>query len=380
MAEPLDVSGYVDLTLYDVDAETIKARALADAVTKFPDWEPVEGNTEVAIIEAQGVEVDELVFAVNRLPGAITELVLRLYSLTRDPGAPATGTVTLTLSDTAGHTIPAGTRFLLNLGPDVDPVELLTDVDLVVAPGAGTADVDVTATGDPSANGNGTPAGTAVDIVDAVPYVDAATLASALGNGRDPEDGPMFLDRGTARLGRLVTTIVHPDDFTASALEEPYVEQAVTVDRYDPAQVPPENRNGHVTLAVTGPGGAALSGPNKAALTAKLAAAALATLTIHLADATITDVDVDTTFTVAAGNDPTVVAAAVLAALDAYINPDVWPFTASVYRNELIALVDRTPGVDRVVTLTINGGTADVALTGVGPLANLGAGSTAVAV
>lgn len=493
-ADSPDVAGYVDLTLDDIDAQTIAERALANAALDFPDWEPHEGNTEVTLIESLGMEVDELVFRLNRLPGAIVEVVLRLSGLERDPGAPAATSLTFLVSDATGHTIPAGTRAALEVGEGLDALELLTDTELVIAPGLTTGTVTATADGDPTTDGAGTPAGTEVELVDAIPYVDSVVLGAPIAGARDPEDGAAFLDRGAARLARQVDTLVTPTHFQLAALEQAYVQRAAVVDRYTPDTIPTPagvtatpsatggtlaagtrsyrvaainavgstlassavtavttgttasvtvgwaavtvprgvapvtgyrvygrtagaelliattaagattyldtgsvtpagalpvanttgpavgTANGEVTVVAAGPLGAPLSPADKTALVTALQAQAVAMLGVHVADPTITAVDVDVTFTLTAGSVAATVQAAVLAALDAYLSPDAWPFAGTVYRNELIALVDKVPGVDRVVTLTINGGTADVVLAGVGPLADLAAGSSAVAV
>ena len=55
-------------------------------------------------------------------------------------------------------------------------------------------------------------------------------------------------------------------------------------------------------------------------------------------------------------------------ALDTYLSPDTWEWGGTVYRNELIALIDQVAGVDRVVSLTTPA--TDLALTGVAPLAD----------
>jgi hypothetical protein len=377
----VDVTPYVDLTLYDVDAQTLKDRALLDALTKFPDWTPREGTVEVALIEAFAVVVDELAFAVNRVPGAVLEVLLRLYGLNRDTGAPSTSSVTFTLSDTVGHTIPAGTRLLLDVGVEEEPVELVTDVALTIPAGTTSPTqrtVTVTARGDTSA-GTGITAGTPLEMLDAVPYVDAVTLAGPIIGGRDPEDGAAFLTRGSTMLTRLVSTLVTPAHFTAAAIEEAYVARAFTVDRYDPAQNPPTNRDGHVTVVAAGPAGVPLSAANKALLDAKLEAGALSILDVHLADPTISTVTVQTTITLTAGATAATVQAAAVAALDAYLDPASWPFAAAVYINELIALVDRVPGVDRVTALTVNGSGGTVTLPGAGPLVDLASATVTVA-
>jgi hypothetical protein len=66
----------------------------------------------------------------------------------------------------------------------------------------------------------------------------------------------------------------------------------------------------------------------------------------------------------AAGADPTRVAGAVRAAIDAFLDPRAggpdgfgWPFGRSVYRTEILQLIDGVPGVDHVRRLTLRAGT-----------------------
>ncbi len=483
MASP-DVTGYVDLTLFDTDAQTIFEEALAAVAVKFPEWVPREGNTEVALLEALALEASELAYSANRLPGAVTEILLRLFGLTRDGGQSATATVTFTVSDNLGHTIPAGTRLILDRGDGLLPVEFATTTDLTIAPGSTFGTVAVVAIGVPTVDANGTAAGVALSTIDPVPYVNAAVLATPVSSGAPPEDGQAFLNRGIIRLSRLVTTIVRPEQFTAAAVEQVYVARATTVDLFTPnaiatpaaatavpsavggalaggvytyrvsainaqgetlastsvsATVPATTTGsvaltwtapavpggvgaitgyriygrtgtlvrrgtttgalnftdtgaagtgealpaanttgpasgtvpGHVTVYAAGPGGVPLSAADKADLLNKLTAAALASLTIYVADPTLNPVAVTATVTILPGYDIPTVLAAVDAALRAYLNPDTWPWAATVYRFELIALISAVEGVDRVATMPTPA--ADVVLTGRGPLVSAGA-------
>ncbi len=372
-----DVAEYVDLTLFDIDAQPLVDRAMAEAEIAFPDWSPREGNTEVVLIEALAVEIAELVHAVNRVPGAVTEVLLRLFGLGRDPGVAPTGTATLTVSDTTGHAIAAGTRLRLVLDPDLGSLDFTTDTELVV--GVGLASGVVGITGEyPTALGGGTPALTALQVIDAVPYLDRALLAAPLGTGVEPEDGQAFLDRGAARLQRLVTTLVLPEHFTASAQEEVYVVRATTLDNFDSTvgSGSPGSHPGHVTVAVAGPAGAAVSAPNKALLDTKLESQALAALSIHVMDTTLNTVPVTVTVQREVGAGDADVQAAVAAALGEYLGTDAWDFGGTVYRNELISVIDGAAGVARVVTLAAPA--ADLVLTGLAPLASLGAVATTV--
>ena len=110
--------------------------------------------------------------------------------------------------------------------------------------------------------------------------------------------------------------------------------------------------------------------PVRDALVSDLTAKAHSGLAIHVIAPTITAVPVTVSVTLTPGAVAATVIAAINTALAAYLNPDAWAWSATVYRNELIALIDRVPGVGRVVTLTAPA--ADVTLVGVAPLADDG--------
>lgn len=381
----LDLTGYLELYLLeDVDAQELVERALELAATRLPGWEPREGNTEVVAIEALALEADELVFRINRLPGAIVEALLRLYGLERDQGTPPTADVLFVVSDADGHTVPAGTSVLVELSTAEDALELTTDRDLVVPAGSSSAVVEVTGT-EPTDRGNGVDAGTVLEVLDAVPFVERAELATDLGGGAPLEDGPTFLDRGSRRLQRLVTTLVLPEHFVAAVLEDPRVGRATAVDLYDPGQAgQPGDHAGHVTVAVADTAGTALTVTVRDELDATLEEQAQANLAVHVVDPDLTTIDVEVTVTRRRGYDPAAVEGRIGDATLAYLDPSAWPWDDVVRRFELVALVDGVEGVSHVdeVRLATSGGalaTDDVALPGIAPLAQLGVLTVTVA-
>lgn len=365
MATP-DLAGYVDLAPYDRSVSDLVARALLDAVTKLPDWTPREGNTEVILIEALALEVAELVYAINRVPSAVTMQLLSLFGVLRDDGAPATATATFTLIDNAGHVIPAGTVLRLALGGEVGNVIFTTDADIVVAAGNTTGTGPITSTTNTD-QANGTVAGTDLDLVSSVYFAEAVELASTVVAGASPEDDLAWLDRGVARLSRLVTTLVLPEHFTAAALEEVDVERATTLDLYDGVGANTSTDTGHVTVAVYG-AGVTLSGARKTAIEATLEDQAVAGLNVHVIDPTLNTITITTTVVREAGYADADVKADVLAALNAYLDPAAWEWGGTVYLNELIALIDGVAGVQRVTSVAIEGVAANYVLTGVAPL------------
>lgn len=370
-----DLTGYSDLVLYDAQPADLVNRAVTDAAVKMPDWEPVDGNTEMVLIEAHSTVVAELVYAINRLPGGVLQTLQNLYGIFRDPGTKPAATVTFTVSDTLGHTIPAGTTVRLTLG-DGSTVDFATDAPLAVAEGTTTGTVAATGT-TYTASANGTAAGTALDVITAVQAVESAALGSDVTAGADPESDADWRDRTIERFKQLSEVLVLPRHFTAEALANALVARATTIDNYDPGTGPnPGDNAGHVTVAVLGSGGATLSAADKTALSDAIAAKTRADLALHIVDPTITTVDVDVTVEAVAGFDAATVEADIIAALDTYLSPDTWPWAGIARLYELVSVIDQVEGVDYVASITTPA--ADVALAGVAPLADLGTATVTV--
>jgi hypothetical protein len=366
-----DVAQYLGLDLVQLDEVTLIEQALAQLVNQFPDWEPRPGNTEYVLLEAIAGMLVELGYTINALPDGITEILLRLFGLERDQGAPPTIAARFNLSDTVGHTIPAGTTVRLDLGEDTDPVDFTTLDDLVVPPGQsfGTVTADASAA---TVEVNGVPAGTQLEVLDALRWIDSVVLAEGAYGGRDPEDGTAFLNRAIPVLSRLTTTLVRPADIEAYVAERPGVTRVKVLDLYNPATpaVRPGNAPGFVTVAVAGPSGSPLPSTSKSALLSELINRTHAGLKIDVVDVDVSTVDVTIEvlrFGSAVSAD---VEANVRAAIRAYLNPDVWAWSSTVFRNELIAVADRAAGVDVVVDVTVPA--ANVNLTGWAPLAKVG--------
>lgn len=374
-----DVVTYLGLELTDLDEQTLVDTALANAVETFPDWVPREGNTEVVLLEQMAVMGGDVAYIVNQLPGTITEVALRIMGAARDQGTPPIATATVTLSDDAGHTIPTGTVVRLDLGDNVDPVDFTTVEDLVIAPGATTGTVSIEA-GEATIEANGQPAGTTLELLDAIPYIDTVTLASDVAGGTGPEDGNAFLTRAIPLLSRLTNTLVRPIDVEAYVAEaHPEVQRIKAVDLWNPADTgtPAGSALGYITVAVAAAAGASIGSTSRDLIAAELAGRMHAGLVVTVVDADVTTVDVDITVLRYSNADPTATEAAVLAVIGAYLDPDTWDWSNTVRINEVIAVADRAAGVDTVldVQLAATGdplAASDLTLTGYAPLAKVG--------
>jgi hypothetical protein len=367
-----DLSNYVDLRIFDVSDQEMVDTALANLQLNLPGWIPNEANTEVVILEALALQMAEGIVAVNRLPGAVVVAVLKLMGIEPDYGNPPNATATITFGDTLGHDIPGGTRVALTLSDGSTVIFLVEPPGLSVAPGSSSGVASLI--GDVfTASANGTPTGTAMNMVDNLPFVDSVVLATDVADGRDPETTDEYRDRGVARLSRLSDALVVPRHFTAAALEDPNVAAALTIDNLNPiiGHVSGDDP-GHVTVAVLGDGGALLSGPAKTALENSMEDDAVAMLDVHVIDATIVTVPVATTVVKVAGADSAAVQASVQEAVGAYLDPLVWQSGSTIYLNEMISLIDRVDGVDRVTTVTINGVAGNFVLTGIAAVPKAG--------
>lgn len=366
-----DVVSYVGLELLDVDAQQLLDTALANAGLSFPDWTPREGNTEVVLLEEFAAMVEDVVYALNQLPNGLAEVLLRLFGLQRDQGAPPYAEVRFTMTDATGYTIDQGTTVRLDMGADSEPIDFTTDTDLVIPEGATTGTVLASASeATVLANGRGTD--TPLDGLDAITDVEAVSLNSPVAGGRVPEDGDAFLDRGAPMLARLTNTLVRPADVETYLAERADVTRIRVLDLYNPAtpSVPPGNAPGYVTAAVATAGGGSLSSAAKDLIAADLRNRMHAGLIVNVVGGDVAVLNVAVTVLRFGTADEAAVRAAVEAAVRAYLDPDVWPWDKVIRVNELIARVDAAAGVDAVLDVTAPDG--DVILTGWAPLAKAG--------
>ena len=373
-----DLTPYVDLTIDDRTADDLFADFLAAAAALAPEYSPLEGKPSVIFAQAWCSVAEEIIFAVNRLPGALLEVLgVRGYALPRDVGAPAVGQVSFLLNDSLGHVLDAGTRVAIVV--DGVPVTFTTDVDAIVAPGADAGVVAITAD-QVGAAVNGLPIGTPVQVLDSVPFLDEMTLSIALSGGRDPEDSEPYLDRVAAKLQRQSTVLTVASQFAPAALEIAGVGRAQSIDRYDPGLGgAPPNHIGHVTLVLTDAAGLAVSAGVKTDVTAALAPDTQGGLTVHLADPTPTVVAVTATVHRDATISDAAAATACADAVQAYLNPATWPFAPIVYRTEIEHALRAVAGITRVEELTAPA--ADTALGGVAGIGQLAvAGTIAITV
>lgn len=360
-----DVTRYTDLTVYDADPSTLVQRAVLNALQYLPGLQVVEGDTAMVVWEGMALIISELVYAVNRLPGATVETLLGLFNLPRLQGTPPTTSVTFTVETTNGYTVPAGTGF--QVSTPRGPVSFTTDKPLAIASGSTIGTVTATGTSNTD-QANGVASGTQVTVTQPLFVVTSAVLASVVTAGALPESSSAWLSRATTALQSLNSTLVLPAHFQAYALANGAY-RAYVEDNYD-ASIP-ATAAGVVSLAVLGQGGATLSAPAKSAMQVAMNAQAVANLLVRVVDPSVTTVNVTVTVMATAGTDSTALQTAVAAAIRGYLSPDAWQWGNVVRVYKLVNVIENVPGVDYIVG-NLTAPSADVTLSGFGPIAEAG--------
>ena len=133
--------GFVSVPI-TTDSQTLADDAVEKLRETWEGWEPNDGDLEVIQIEALAPMAQNAAEAASRMfPAAFRAFGTDLAGVAYESGAPASTTVTFTLTDTDGHDIPVGSEI------DIDGFAFATTAPATVAPTFDTAAaVPVTAT------------------------------------------------------------------------------------------------------------------------------------------------------------------------------------------------------------------------------------------
>lgn len=350
----IDLPGFSDVDVTGIDTTDTVAleEALVDLATDragelMPDWEPREGDVGITLVEELAPIVAVLLQRLEAAPAATGVLIGGLDGLARVVGTAASVEVTVTMGDSLGHTLPAGTtRLLATITTSDDPVVLVLDTDITVAPG------ETVGTGTASAEAAGAVTGltvvTPVMLMDPVGYVDLVEITDVATAGADAESDAAYLARWSGWRMAASQCLVRPAQFAWRAETDVRVGRAHAVQRWDGDDPESEGDDyGHVTVLALAPSGAALSGPVMTELAGTLTDLASAEMVgVHVQAPVIEDVDVEATWTYQPGYSSAVVDAAVTAAVAKYLSPTTWEWGAAVRVSRLVGVIEAVPGVD----------------------------------
>lgn len=367
MAE-FDVPELETLNLLNAGTEVDWAESAVTYIQSvMPEWVPRGGNVEVVLIEALAVMLGPEILSLQLLGPRVVEQLVGLMGTARSEGTEARGRAEFTVTNSAPvQVIPAGTRLRLALDTSIETVDVFTVEDLsIITSETLTGQVNVIAEQIGSLP-NGAPGGAPLSVVDNLPFVESAQLAAAMLGGTDLEDDSVFNARAAATLARQNSTLVHPEQFQYAALSQVGIGRALTLDNFNPA-APGVTSYGHVTVAVAGLDGLAVSAPVMEDIRVDLAEQALASLNIHVIAPTYTPVNIAVTVKALPGWTEAQVTASVTKALTDWISPLTWEFDDSATQFEIVTVVGNAPGVKEVTSAP-----ATITLAGVAPLPTLG--------
>lgn len=333
--------------------------AIARLQARWPEWTPNDGDLEVVQIETLAPMAADAAETASRVPAAVfREYGTTINGVPYESGQPAVTTVTITLTDTDGHTIPGGSEF------ELDGYAFTVDVDQIVAPGDDTATgVNVSSTTLTSAAND--LAGSVTTPITMPAWVEDIVVDTPTSGGADPEDDVAYQDRLSRDLQLQAKTLVTTRDYELMALDDAAVGRVIAL----------ADSTRHVTVVVTGLDGEPVSTAVKDRLVELYAKYRLVNTIVTVADATYTTVNVTYSVKPYSGYDAVDLVARIDARLAEWLSPTEWglpqsgdPGTAlSAYtdavvrRNKLIDIIADVEGVDYVDTLTITGsaGTVD---------------------
>ena len=346
----------------------IAQNAIAHLKTMLPEASVSPASTEAHLIESLAIMIGPIMSAHQVLPSRVVDHLMTLYGLERYPGYRAEGKVRVTVNPTASEVrISSGTVLRHYLASSNELREYRTVEDLLILPAESiTGEVRVEATSVGTEH-NGLPVGASLDAVDSYFIdVDRFEISETPRGGEGPEANESWWERSRAQLERQVSTLVVPDQFRSAALTRGEVNRAYVLDLYDPA-APTVEAPGHVTLAVTDSEGLPLTPRERPDLEAWLQDQAMASLQVHVIDATYTTINPTVVVEAAPGATLSVVETAVRDQLARWLSPTTWDWWPEITPYDYVSTLDDVPGVARVITVP-----TAVTLTGKAPLPKLG--------
>ena len=373
----VDEAGYIPPDV-ETDESAITEQVFNDLAARAPGWQAHDGNLEVWLTEAWAESAAEIRALARDVPASIfVTYGDEVLGIPPELAQSAIAIATFTAIDAQGYTLDTGTTFALPRSGD-DLVAFSVDQEVTIAPGDTIADnVQCTAVIQ-GADANGL-IGTG-EMLDPVQWVDTVEVYTPTSKGVDAETPEDYVDRLSVLMRMVALRPVLPIDFAILALQVPGVARAIAMNLYNPTDGTWTNER-TVTLILTDINGQPCTQDVKDLVTSYIESLREVNWIVYVIDGTYTTIDVTYDVVAFAGQHEQTVQDACDAAIADYLSPanyrlnEASPSTAGgeviypptgattrqqfIYVNELIALLDRCLGVDRVVSVTINGAAQD---------------------
>lgn len=344
--------------------DTLQQDAYDFIQSKFPSWEPSEGNFEAFLIAAVSQMVSDLMELATDVPTSIFRY-FGAYVIGVPPVGETAAAVdsTWTMVDNAGYTITAGTLVAIpDDNGELHAFEVLNDVTInpsSTATAAGAVALQSVETGAVVSGLGGI--GVNVPLLDPLAYVSSVVLTGVTTGGKDAETDEDYLNRLSEYLTLLAPRPILPADFALMAKSIAGVHRAAALDGFNGSTY---NNEKTVAIAAVDEAGEAVPSGTKTAIGTYLESLREDNFVVYMMDPTYTTVDVQATVVKLAGTDETEVDNAVTDAITAYLSPANWGTggegasdtrgwspSKDVRYLELATLINNVSGVDYITSL-----------------------------
>lgn len=348
-------------------------------------WDPALAEYET--IQAQAI-VYRLVFPLLQLAAEVDSAIFaewgkQIVNVVPQEAVKATVTSTWTVVDAAGYTIKAGTQVDIARSGD-ERIGFLVASDVVVPPGSATTEPGevILEAVEAGLDGNGLE-GDGV-LVDALAYVEAIAIVGETAGGADAEDPTVYLGRLAETMQTFIEGVVTARDVVIVARNVPGIGRVAVIDNYN-AETEEDEQEKTTTVIVTGDDAAsAATAGAKEALEAVLEEKREVNYAFFVEDPNYNEIDVEAVVVPMQGFDQASVAANVVAAIEAFLDPNdygqqppgdeaSWVLDKTLRYQDLVTVVNSAEGVSHYTKLDWRKaaeamGTTDITMTGVAPL------------
>ena len=226
-----------NLEYIEVPIETSPDELAADAFdfiqARIPGWVPNDGNLETIVTEALSFMTAESRDVASAVPTDIFRYFGKIVNILPQDESFATGVISITVVDTAGYTIPAGTQVgIQTTGNEVLPFEIVSDV--VIPTGSSTATGITIQAMEAGTDSSGLADTLTVVLLDTLAYVSSLDLTTGTSGGEDAETTDEYINRLSARLSLMTQHPILANDFAVFAQDIDGVARATALDGYNP--------------------------------------------------------------------------------------------------------------------------------------------------
>lgn len=303
------------------------------------------GSPHMAILEVMAWLLGQQAYLFNQFPERDLRAFLRVLGIEMRDATPATTTLRFTVAAPTGSevVIPKGTTIATADGETI----FETSQELVIpAPqSSGVVSATCTVTGAIQLAAN-----SLTTQQDFVAYVTSVTNEAAIDSGTDAETIAQATERARRYL-RRGERLVSTDDIESAILDEALLGNGIVrAFPFVPAGAWRERRAGHTTVVAMTRAGAPLSEEQSEAISL-LMAQLVGNQYVHIVAPVYVDFKIEATVKILGGPLYATTPALIEANLRAHYSAKAENFGRDILRSEIIAIIEGTSGVDRLVPM-----------------------------